>query len=241
MNITNELLAAYADGNVSQEEREIIRQYLTANPDMMESVIFAMSDEEEYKTKDIYLNNLNDMLEKIDKDHVNPPSSKLQETAMAAQNDTDNLCVIRCEGIALRHFGHNISDEELLRESKAEGWLQSSGTSFKDIGKLSLKHGLQVSHFENSNIESLQEKLTKGYIVMTFIDEGELTGDYVQERDEDQFIGGCPDHVVIVKNVTDKNIEIIDSYTPEQLDTYPLDQFFDAWNDSNNYMVVITK
>lgn len=241
MNITNELLAAYADGNVSQEEREIVRQYLTANPDMMESVIFAMSDEEECKTKDIYLNNLNDMLEKIDKDHVNPPSSKLQETAMAAQNDTDNLCVIRCEGIALRHFGHNISDEELLRESKAEGWLQSSGTSFKDIGKLSLKHGLQVSHFENSNIESLQEKLTNGCIVIAFIDEGELTGNYVQERDEDQFIGGCPDHVVIVKNVTDKNIVIIDSYTPEQLDTYPLDQFFDAWNDSNNYMVVITK
>lgn len=241
MNITNELLAAYADGNVSQEEREIVRQYLTANPDMMESVIFAMSDEEEYKTKDLYLNNLNEMLEKIDKDHVNPQSSELPETAMAAQNDTDNLCVIRCEGIALRHFGHNISDEELLRESEEEGWLQSSGTSFKDIGKLSMKHGLKVSHFENSNIESLQEKLTNGYIVMAFIDEGELTGDYVQERDEDQFIGGCPDHVVIVKNITDINIEIIDSYTPEQLDTYPLDQFLDAWNDSNNYMVVITK
>lgn len=241
MTITSELLAAYVEGNVSPEEREAVRQYLTENPDMMDSVLFAMEDDEESKADGIYLNNLNDMLDEIDKEHIAALSLELPETAMAAQNDTDNLCVIRCEGIALRHFGHNISDEELLRESKAEGWLQSSGTSFKDIGKLSLKHGLQVSHFENSNIESLQEKLTNGYIVIAFIDEGELTGDYVQERDEDQFIGSCPDHVVIVKNITDKNIEIIDSYTPEQFDTYPLSKFLDAWNDSNNFMVAINR
>lgn len=241
MTITSELLAAYVEGNVSPEEREAVRQYLTENPDMMDSVLFAMEDDKESKADGIYLNNLNDMLDEIDKEHNASLSLELPETAMAAQNDTDNLCVIRCEGIALRHFGYNISDEELLRESKEEGWLQSSGTSFKDIGKLSLKHGLQVFHFENSSIESIREKLTNGYIVIAFIDEGELTGDYVQERDEDQFIGGCPDHVVIVKNITDKNIEILDSYTPEQLDAYPLDKFLDAWNDSNNYIVAVTK
>ena len=37
-----ELCAAYAEGNVSPEEREAARHYLAENPDMMESVLFAM-------------------------------------------------------------------------------------------------------------------------------------------------------------------------------------------------------
>lgn len=45
MEITIELLAAYAAGNVSESERNAVRQYLTANPDEMETVMMMMDDD----------------------------------------------------------------------------------------------------------------------------------------------------------------------------------------------------
>ena len=44
MEITNELLAAYAEGNVSKQEREVVRQYLTERPEELESVMMMMDD-----------------------------------------------------------------------------------------------------------------------------------------------------------------------------------------------------
>jgi len=244
MIVTTELLAAYAEGNVSNLEREAVRKYLAANPDVIPSVLFAMEDETKQNSKSSsytrFVKNLDEMLS-----HIAVPDTQLSPipmaTMVAAQNPSDNLCVVRCEGIALRHFGHNVTDDELLEESKQEGWLQTAGTIFTDIGKLSKKHGLSVSQKFNSNQEELYHVLCDDSIVIAFVDEGELTGDYVQERDEDLFIGGCPDHVVIVKSITEDSVTIIDSYTPEQINSYPFEQFIDAWNDSNNYMVVIRK
>ena len=48
-----ELCAAYAEGNVSPEEREAARHYLAENPDMMESVLFAMGACEESVVDDV--------------------------------------------------------------------------------------------------------------------------------------------------------------------------------------------
>lgn len=244
MDITTEILAAYAEGNVSPEEREAVRQFLAANPEAMQSVMFAMEDDTDQNSNssslNCFINNLDEMLSDIA-----GPDTRLSPqpmaTMIAAQNSSDNLCAVRCEGIALRHFGHNVTDEELLEESKQEGWLQTAGTIFTDIGKLSEKHGLSVTQKFNSDHEDLKHVLCDDNIVIAFVDEGELTGDYVQERDEDRFIGGCPDHVVIVKSITEDSVTIIDSYTPEQINSYRFEQFMDAWNDSNNYMVVIRK
>lgn len=245
MNVTIELLAAYVEGNVSKEEQEAVRKYLAANPDAMQSVLFAMEDGTTIQDGNSssyaqYMNSLDGMLDDMAAPNAQL-SSRPMSTMIAAQNASDNLCVIRCEGIALRHFGLNVTDDELLEESKQEGWLQTAGTIFTDIGKLSEKHGLSVSQIYNSNLEGLYQVLSDDSIVIVFVDEGELTGDYAQEREEDRFIGGCPDHVVIVKAITDDSVAVIDSYTPEQTNSYPLEQFIDAWNDSNNYMVVIKK
>lgn len=245
MNVTTELLAAYVEGNVSSEERMKVRKYLAANPELISSVLFAMEDEQNIPIETLsdeitYLKNLESLLEEF---QVELLATKLhpESIAMAARNADDNLCVIRCEGIALRHYGYDVSDNQLLEESRKEGWLQSSGTSFTDIGKLSRNHGLRVSQIENATVEQISQFVSKGLVVVAFVDAGELTGDYILEKDEDKYIGECPDHVVIVQSITDYEVVIIDSYTPEHLDTYPLSQFLDAWKDSNNYMVIIEK
>lgn len=47
MKISNELLAAYAEGNVSNEERIQVRQYLLENPAELESVMMMMDEDYE--------------------------------------------------------------------------------------------------------------------------------------------------------------------------------------------------
>ena len=47
MKISNELLAAYAEGNVSIEERNQVRQYLSENPAELESVMMMMDEDYE--------------------------------------------------------------------------------------------------------------------------------------------------------------------------------------------------
>lgn len=46
MNISNELLAAYAAGNVTNEERNAVRQYLAENPRDLETVMMMDEDYE---------------------------------------------------------------------------------------------------------------------------------------------------------------------------------------------------
>ena len=73
------------------------------------------------------------------------------------------------------------------------------------------------------------------------VDGGELTGDRAYEIMEDITIGEIPDHTVVVLscNADDKTITIYDPASPNTEETYPIEQFVDAWNDSKNYLVTI--
>lgn len=51
MEITNELLAAYAEGNVTPEERKAIREYLTDHPSQLEPIIMMMDEDYEMEVK----------------------------------------------------------------------------------------------------------------------------------------------------------------------------------------------
>lgn len=239
MNITNELLAAYAEGNVSQEEREVVRQYLATNPKKMESVLFAMDS---INNTDKYIKNLGIMLNKIDGTLQSPTISHqpsfLPMSAMAAQDAIDNLCVIKCESIALQHFGFDITEELLLKISKKEGWIQPKGTALHNIGRLSGMYGLSVSHRYHSTIKDIQEELLEGNVVIAVIDVNELSGDYAEEQKKDAELGLSPNHAIIVQSITDDNISIIDPATTPL--TINQNRFIDAWNDSSNYMIVIS-
>ncbi|MCM1510966.1 MAG: RyR domain-containing protein [Clostridium sp.] len=250
MKITNELLSAYAEGNVSQEERLAVRQYLTENPGEWDSMLMMMDedyditlDDEEIESPNIAKldNNLGELLSELDsQESTNANFRILPAMAMAAENRVDNLCVIHCEGIALRRFGFEISDEELLNESRKEGWLQPSGTALHNIGRLVGSHGLGVSHRYECTIDDIQESLTAGHIVLAAVDANELIGDYEKEKAKDLTEGETPNHVVIVESLDNQNVTITDSATPQQHDTYPIAQFLDAWADSSNYLIIIS-
>ncbi len=249
MKITNELLAAYAEGNVSQEERLAVRHYLTENPDEWDSMLMMMDEDHDLTldegevakaSHNISINKeLGNMLSELDTEESSCYRI-LPAMAMAAENKVDNLCVVRCEGIALRRFGFNITDESLLAESQTEGWLQPTGTALHNIGRLAGSHGLGVSHRYECTIDDIRESLAAGHIVLAAVDSKELTGDLEKERLTDIVEGERPDHVVIVEAASEESVIITDSATPQQHDTYPLTQFLDAWEDSSRYLIIIS-
>lgn len=250
MKITNELLAAYADGNVSQEERLAVRQYLTENPGEWDSMLMMMDedyditlDDEDIAPSDTTKldNNLSELLCELDNEESTDAQFRiLPAMAMAAENKVDNLCVVRCEGIALRRFGFEVSDEELLAESRKEGWLQQAGTALHNIGRLAGSHGLGVSHRYECSIEDIHESLSVGHIVLAAVDANELIGNYAEEKQKDTINGKTPNHVVIVESVSEDSVTITDSATPQQHDIYPILQFIDAWDDSSRYLIIIS-
>lgn len=254
MEITNELLAAYAKGNVSEEERLAVRGHLAKNPADMQTVFEAL---------DVY-QDLEEIVCPKRKDNIESPGhddfatvhqrlsnftkeikerSRSTMFAIAADNTIDNLCDIRCEGYALRNLRIEVSDDQLEKESREHEWLTEQGTRLVDIGKLCELHGATVSRQLESSLDDILEALQLEKIIIVSVDEGELVGDFEYELQEDKVIGKCPDHVVIVAGYDEEKleIEIIDPNTPRFSDTYPLDRFMDAWDDSNNYMVSISK
>lgn len=250
MNITNELLAAYAEGNVSSEERLAVRHYLSENPQEWDSMLMMMDEDYDITLDDEDIsslntvkldNNLDELLGELDsKESTDAQFRILPAMAMAAENKVDDLCVIHCEGIALRRFGFDISDEELMAESQKEGWLQKSGTALHNIGRLAGSHGLGVSHRYECSIEDIQESLSAAHIVLAAVDANELIGNYTEEKQKDIADGKTPNHVVIVESINADTVTITDSATPQKHDVYSLSQFLDAWDDSSRYLIIIS-
>lgn len=248
MEITNNLLAAYAEGNVSMEEREAVRKYLKEHPEELESIMVMMDRDYELGA-DLPAPEgasfgplLSEMLEEVRKaepmDEESPDVLPMKE--MAAQNTVDNQCVIRCEGLALRHFGIDMTDEQLVERAKEKGWLRPEGTALHLVGTLCGENGLSISHQFGCKIKDIEAAIISGNVVIAAVDGNEMTGDRTKETRKDNEVGPTPNHAVVVKSVTDNEVTVTDPATPQETDIYPLEQFMDAWADSSYYMTVIS-
>lgn len=241
--VTNELLAAYAEGNVTPEEQKIVRQYLVEHPEQMECLLCAIEDDAEVCdtcNNTVFLDNLASMLDEMEKDVQFPLSFDLPMTAKVAQNMVDNRCALYCEGLALRHFGVEVDDETLLREALGRGWLRSEGTALCDVGRLAGIYGLSVSHRYYCKIEEVCQMMGQDCVVIAAVDGNELSGDYAAEQCKDREVGPTPNHVAILVRADENFVTLIDPATPQRQNRYPLSRFLDAWADSANSLVVIS-
>ena len=248
MEITNELLAAYAEGNVSDSERKAVRQYLIDNPEELESVLIMMDDDFDIQLDDMpssnYEQELDLLLDEIDSEDVDSTSNEsiLPIMSRAAQNTVDNLCAVRCEGYALRTLGIDISDKELEKEAENQGLLKKDGMPLHCIGLLSEKHGLFVARRFNCSIDDIIQAIGKGEIVIATIDNTELAQTLEEASQNDLENGKTPNHSVVIKSVdlNNKTITILDSNFSDSRESYPLDIFRHAWDDSANYLVILS-
>ena len=249
MDITNELLAAYAAGNVSASERQVVRQYLVDHPEELESVMVMMDDDFDIQLEnavpscsfDEELGALLDEVESEESDATTSSENILPLLSKAARN-IDNLCVIRCEGYALRALGFDVSDDELEKEAKEKGWLQAEGIPLHCIGFLSEKRGLYVSRRYGCSINEIIQSVKKGEIVIAAIDNTELSLSPEEAKKNDLLKGKTPNHAVVIQSVdTNKEeINILDPGLSISPKTYPIAIFQNAWDDSSNYIVILS-
>lgn len=243
MNISDELLAAYAQGNVTPQERDTVRQYLMRHPDELETVMMAMDEDYELRLEsDSKANSANDfrhdlscLLEDVNKASDGPANVKvLPVYAMAAQNAIDNLCVIKCEAYTLRHFGYNVSEHELLKKSTEQGWQRPEGTSLYNIGRLCGMLGLNVATHYNCTLSSIRAAIGRGDVVIAVVNSETLSG-----HNTDDASAATPNHAVIVTAVNADSVTIQDPDTTTITDTFHVSRFITAWQCSCYNLVVI--
>lgn len=116
------------------------------------------------------------------------------------------------------------------------------GTTLNNIGKCIESLGIKIEQRFNCNMQELAEALNAGKDIIVAVDGGELLDDRWSEILEDIFEGEKPDHSVVVLSCDIENdkVTVYDPNSENETDTYPVEQFLDAWNDSKNYMVSVS-
>lgn len=215
--ISDELLSAFLDGNTSKE-------------DTLRILKAAEEDDE--------LRNIIQIANEVDNDMTKQETaaSKIPMTAMAAQQKGNYLCDIECEEFVLLQFGIEITHKSLLDEAYRNCWLKDKGMPLYNIGRLLEKNNLSVSRRYNSTLEDIKRLLEAGNQLIAVLDNAMLDG--IDNSDEDK---ASPNHAVAISSLsTDtEEITLFNPSTEEELTTYKVTSFLQAWQQSNNYLVVV--
>lgn len=178
--ISDEELAAYLDGNVSEDEVAGILSSLGDNPEVAE--ILALSPE-------------------IDRVVAEEKNRLLPMWALAAANP-ENLCSFECEAFILQHLDYDIDQWSLLETAKANNWLREDGTPLHHVGRLLELKGLYVERRYDVSVEELEKAVDAGKQVIAVIDKNVIEGK--EEEKVPSF------HAIYVTWVEDGDVEYLD-------------------------------
>lgn len=169
----------------------------------------------------------------------------------APHSDMDDIyqgyfdtCAIRSQEIILRDFGIDVSQEELIATAMQHDWYRPGyGTSMKDVGNLLDHYGIPVNQYEEANVFNLANELAQGRKVIVAVDAPELYGKTDSQHDLlEEFGHKTPNHALIVSGIDTRDINNIkitltDPGTGDVSKIYSWDEFVNAWEDSNCFMV----
>ena len=222
-NISAEVLAAFLDGNATAQESKRIFAALAEDAELRELMHISQSVDAELGL-------------------ISQDCEFLPMTAMAATCSEENYCCLECEKYILRRLDIEFNEDQLLQNAIQNGWQKEKGTALHNVGRHLENKGLLVTRQYNASIEDIATALKENECVIVAVDGGELLGNRADETIEDLVFGQIPDHTVVVLSLDEKGntITLFDPNSSNTEDTYPIEQFKDAWNDSKNYLVTIT-
>lgn len=152
--ISDELLAAYLDGNTSEAETLEVLNALKADPVLQETLDISLQLEE-------------------DKEPV------LQIAAEGGKN----LCDIQCEAYIMHRCGIGCNVDELLDVAKENNWILKAGTPLNYMGNLLRHYGLKVMQKYGATIEEIKEALDSGDSIIVAVDSDKLYPERPDEED----------------------------------------------------------
>lgn len=218
--VTEETLAAYFDGVATAQECDLILKSLDESDELSEIMSISMAVD-----RDLALS----------VNHI----EILPMRAAAASAGSTCTCSLECEKYILNRRGIAYDEEKLMEMSLKNNWQTEEGTALHNIGRHLEHKGLSVIRRYKCSIDDIIEALAANDDIIVAVDGGELLGDPELERREDILIGEIPDHSVVVVSC-DKRAQTITIFDPNSgntTDTYHIEHFRDAWEDSKNYMV----
>lgn len=175
-------------------------------------------------------------------------------------------CAIRSQEIILRDYGIAIPQEELIVMASQQGWYsddpERGGTPRYAVGNLLEACGIPTMRTENATIYDIIAELRAGHRVIVSVDADELWvqqeptlykklfGEFKNKvQDAVDKLNGVQgaNHALIVagvtvnpKNLSDIHVTLIDSGSGDVCRAYSLQDFQNALEDSNCYMVSTT-
>lgn len=220
--LSDELIAAYLDGNATAEECLLILQAMEHDAQLRERLRISLTVDAEMGL----------LLQQ---------SHHLPTMAMAANCQEGSFCCLQCEKFILRRRAISYDEQQLLDNALRNGWLKANGTALHNVGRHLEQAGLSVVQRYDCQLQDIAAALQQGHDVIVAVDGGELLGNAQLERIEDALLGEMPDHtvVVIACDMHAQTITLFDPNSPNPTDTYPLTQFANAWKDARNYLVTI--
>ena len=212
--ISDEMLAAYLEGNTSKEETEQILKALKTDKELQEVLDIAL------RTGEGGMN--------IDSSFTDDTLPMLQKAAISGEN----ICAVLCE-IFILHRRHLPYDEEwLLNTARRKDWLKPEGTPLYCLGNLLAYAGMFVSRKYDSTLEDIQRALQKDNDVVVGVDREKL---YAEEVD----LEDLTNHAVVVTHVEEDFVTVFDPYEEPYISKIPIPDFLYAWKESHHYMIQI--
>ena len=169
------------------------------------------------------------------------PSSPLYNPS-DIQQGYFNSCAVKSQELVLNLFGKNVTEDQLVEEASALNiFTHEGGTPIYAMGDLLELHGVHATAFEGANQYTLMHELAQGHQVIVALDSQELWADGLWEKLMDYLGLSGANHALIVSSIDTSDpehimVNVADPGTG-QMQSYPWEQFSDAWADSNFHMV----
>lgn len=174
-NISDELLAAFLDGNTSAADTRRVLKAAQHDAQLQELIRIASLVDEDINAQS--------------------HTAVIPMTAMAAKKKDDYLCDIECEEFVLRQLGIEATHKSLLDTAYKNRWLREKGMPLYNMGRLLEKSHLAVSRRYGSTIDDVARLLDAGNQLIAVIDNTLLAHPSVAEEKH-------PNHAVAISSLS---------------------------------------
>ena len=124
----------------------------------------------------------------------------------------------------------DVSEKELCRIAKDNGWYdERRGMYMRDNGKLLYCFGVEYTHSQHNDLDSIQKEITLSHRVMVSINHAKLAGG------KDVYNQAV--HSVVVNDMDERFVYIANPGTGHSNEQILRSVFIHAWEDSCCYML----
>lgn len=219
--ISDELLAAYLEGNASKEETKQVLQAIRTDAALQEALDIALRVDEDGL-----------MNEETSSDASVAMEIEILPMLQKAALSGENVCAVLCEIFILHRRGIPYDQKWLLNAARRKDWLKPEGTPLYCLGNLLAYSGMFVCRKYNCTIDDIKRAIKKDNDVIIGVDREKL---YAEDIDLDDLTN----HAVVVTHVDEDAITIFDPYQEPYIARIPISDFLKAWKESQYYMIQI--